>query len=161
MKKAFLPAAFFAAGTLLIASSFAQDLPSCKSRTVTYSSFDDRFSAKMAIQAGPVNALVTGEKQFTPQGSRWMIVAKPDFMKPGSWTTVVWVRDSGGGVPQMLTFTDHGNGGINIRWLNEKLLFGSVWWGRIVSTDFVYDVEEKRFIYREMANYGDLVQPCK
>jgi len=61
----------------------------------------------------------------------------------------------------MLTFVDHGNGGVSIQWLNEKLPYGSVGWGRIVSTDFVFDVERKGFIYREMANYGELVQPCQ
>jgi hypothetical protein len=49
---------------------------------------------------------------------------------------------------------------VEIHWLNEKLLYGSVWWGRTVSTDFVFDAEKRAFIYREMANYGELVQPC-
>lgn len=90
-----------------------------------------------------------------------MIVGKPDLMKPGPWTTVVWLHKSGGGVPQTLSFVDHGSGGVSVQWLNERLLYGSVWWGRIVSTDFIYDVEKKKFLYHEMANYGELVQPCK
>jgi hypothetical protein len=44
--------------------------------------------------------------------------------------------------------------------LNEKLIYGSVWWGRIVATDFIFDVQGNKFIYREMASYGELIQPC-
>jgi hypothetical protein len=50
-----------------------------------------------------------------------------------------------------LTFVDESNGGVKVEWLNEKLLFGQVWWGRIYSTDFILDVEQGKFIYREMA----------
>ena len=160
MRKSSLSAAFFAARLLCMGSSFAQELPSCSSRNVTYGAFDDHFSEKMSIQPGPVTGSIAG-KEIHAAGNAVDSCQNARFMRPGPWTTAVWVGDSMRGVPQMLTFADHGSGGVNICWLNEKLLYGSVWWGRIVSTDFVYDVEDKRFIYREMADYGDLVQPCK
>ena len=141
--------------------SFAQDLPSCGDRSVTYSPFDEHFAANVAARAGPINALNVGEKQFSPQKTIWMTVNRPDYTKPGPWNTQVFIRTAKGGTPELLTFIDHGSGGVELQWLNEKLLYGSVWWGRIVSTDFIFDVEKKNFIYKEMANYGELVQPCQ
>ena len=37
----------------------------------------------------------------------------------------------------------------DVRWVNEKLLFMRAWWGRIMATDFVYDVEKEKMIYTE------------
>ncbi|HEY6265129.1 MAG TPA: hypothetical protein VIW93_10015 [Candidatus Acidoferrum sp.] len=60
-----------------------------------------------------------------------------------------------------LTFQNHASGGTSIQWLNEKLLFGRVWWGRIYSTAFIVDVEKEQFIYKQMAEYGEMIQPCR
>jgi hypothetical protein len=147
---------------LLIATvSFAQELPSCDSATVQYGPFDEQFAAKMTVQPGPAprSAVIMGDKQFTRQHTRWMIARNPDYMKAGPWTTVVWIGSKDKLL--MLTFRDHGNGGVSVQWLNEKLIYGSVGWGRIVSTDFIFNVEKQAFIYREMANYGEFVQPCQ
>ncbi len=59
-----------------------------------------------------------------------------------------------------LRVVDHASGGVQVQWLNEKLLFVEVWWGRIASTDLILDVSTKTFLYREMAEYGEMVQPC-
>jgi len=37
----------------------------------------------------------------------------------------------------------------DVRWVNEKLLFIRAWWGRIMGTDLVYDVEKEKMIYTE------------
>lgn len=42
------------------------------------------------------------------------------------------------------------------RWVNEKLLGMRVWWGRILGTDAVVDVESGDFVYREMVHDGVL-----
>jgi len=158
-------ASFLRANMIMVAvvmvTSLAQQLPSCGDERVEYSPFDNNFSDKMKSQPGPATVLIMGDKQFSPKRTRWMSIRKPDYMRAGPWTTAVWIRNSDRGVPEMLTFVDHGSGGVDIRWLNEKLLYGSVWWGRIVSTDFIFDFERREFIYREMTNYGQLIQPCR
>ncbi len=35
------------------------------------------------------------------------------------------------------------------KWINEKLIFITVWWGRIAATDIIYDVEKEKVIYLE------------
>jgi hypothetical protein len=141
--------------------SAAQERPSCNQLSVTYSRFDEHFASRIEVQPGPINVLNMGAKQFSPQNTAWMTVAQPDSTKPGPWDTQVFIHRAGSGTPILITFKDHGSGGVKLQWLNEKLLYGSVWWGRIVSTDFIFDVEAKTFIYQEMANYGELIQPCQ
>ena len=146
---------------MIVCGFLAQELPSCRNENVTYSSFDEHYAPNIAVQPGPMDVLAKGEKQFSPQKTRWMTVTQPDYTKPGPWSTRVSIRKANKDMPEILTFRDHASGGVQIRWLNEKLLYGSVWWGRIVSTDFVFDAEKKTFIYREMANYGEVVRRCQ
>jgi hypothetical protein len=40
-------------------------------------------------------------------------------------------------------FRDHGNT-FSANWINEKLLFVQVWWGRIASSDIILDVNHGR-----------------
>ena len=39
-------------------------------------------------------------------------------------------------------------------WINEKLIFIRVYWGRILGTDMIFDTEKNEFTYREMVYDG-------
>jgi hypothetical protein len=89
------------------------------------------------------------------------VVASPDFMKNGPWNTDIYVLGNRANPLKLkVTFLDHGNEGVRVKWLNEKLLFFQVWWGRIVSTDLILDVDTSKWIYSQNANYGNIVMPC-
>lgn len=147
-----------------LSAQITKDLRSCDPQNVTYSAFDASFADKIVVRK-PRNSDLqapTGEKKFSPQRTRWLIIKEPDFMKPGPWATTVSISRLGSDSPTLeLSLIDHASGGTQAEWLNEKLLFVRVWWGRIVSTDLILNVEEMTFPYREMANYGDLIQPCE
>ncbi len=40
----------------------------------------------------------------------------------------------------------------DLKWVNEKLMFVRIWWGRIAGTDLIYDVEQEKIIYAESVN---------
>jgi hypothetical protein len=40
-------------------------------------------------------------------------------------------------------------------WINEKLLFARVAWGRVLFTDLIFDVEREAWVYEEAARFGD------
>jgi hypothetical protein len=42
----------------------------------------------------------------------------------------------------------------DIKWINEKLLFIRIWWGRIAVDDVIFDVEKEAVIYTEPAVDG-------
>jgi hypothetical protein len=91
----------------------------------------------------------------------WRARADPDTTKTGPWTTNVYFRSDGNSEILKLSVFDNASGGVQVDWLSEKLIFDRIWWGRIYSTDFVLDVQKQQFVYREMAEYGDVIQPCE
>jgi hypothetical protein len=44
----------------------------------------------------------------------------------------------------------------DVKWVNEKLLFLRPWWGRILGTDLIYDVETEKIVYDETVTDGYL-----
>ena len=47
------------------------------------------------------------------------------------------------------------NFSITARWINERLVYLEVWWGRILGSSYLLDVENERVIYREMFYDGN------
>jgi hypothetical protein len=43
---------------------------------------------------------------------------------------------------------------VRVHWINEKLIFIRVWWGRIVGTDIIFDVEKQVYLSLEMVVDG-------
>ena len=85
---------------------------------------------------------------------------EPDYTKNGPWSSTIYVqRVSDGKVMVRAEFIDHGNT-FTANWINEKLLFIQVWWGRIASSDLILDVDQRRFIYNELANYAEMNESC-
>ena len=140
-----------------------QELPKCGAARVEYTPFDDSYSGRIQVSTPTHSGTQpsTGEKVFSNQRTRWLTVASPDMMKPGPWNTSVYVGEVESIHDVELRFVDEGSGGVSVNWLNEKLIFGEVWWGRIEATDFIFDVEQRKFVYREMAQFGELIQPCR
>jgi hypothetical protein len=136
----------------------------CKNAQVEYAPFDTKFTNKIVVQSVAKSFTEPDKKKRTssPQDTAWFVQVSPDFTKPIPWTTEFIIGGNAlKGGPFKVQFADHGSGGVSARWLNEKLLFIQVWWGRIGSTDMILDVSNRTFIYREMANYIELIQPCK
>jgi hypothetical protein len=108
-------------------------------------------------QSGELAALPKTTSEF---GSRWLVEERPDTMRPGPWTTRIYVFDATDTRHCVrIQLTDHAGYDVQRSWLNEKMLFVRVSWGRIVSTDFVLDAETLKFAYAEDANYFRLVYP--
>jgi len=94
-------------------------------------------------RAGPVEVK---NKIYSPNGGYWMSYqhAQPDFMV---------MADAEKEALNKITFIDVHGVKAPI-WINEKLIYMRVWWGRISATDFIFDVEEEKFIYSESLESG-------
>lgn len=55
---------------------------------------------------------------------------------------------------------DHELDSVEAQWINDELILLRAWWGRIVSTDLIFALDNGRFLYAKEANYGLLTQPC-
>jgi hypothetical protein len=135
----------------------------CGDAKIRYSPFDATYSNRILLKsmAGSGDPQQTAAKKYSPQHTMWQAKVDADTMKAGPWTTSVYFGSDGSSEVLKLSLVDHASGGVQVDWLSEKLVFGRVWWGRISSTDFVLDLQKHQFIYREMAEYGDLIQPCE
>ncbi len=103
----------------------------------------------------------SAEKRFSPHQTRWVTSNRPDTMRPGPWTTVLFVEGNKANPGYLkLEFRNHASYGVDAKWLNEKLLFLQVWWGRVGSTDLILDVETSQVLYCESASYLKLILPC-
>ncbi|HEX5221906.1 MAG TPA: hypothetical protein VFZ59_20245 [Verrucomicrobiae bacterium] len=89
-------------------------------------------------------------KDAAIRGVRWLAEEKPDTMRNGPWNTRLYIFTTGETNQCVrLELIDHGNGGVNHRWLNDKMLFVTVWFGRVAWTDFILNTETLRFAYIE------------
>ncbi len=115
-------------------SGVAQTLPKCSDNKVQYAPFDANYAKRITLE-GTANTQVTAredEKHYSPQRTGWQVSIEPNYTKNGPWITVVYIDFSDGSDPLKLSFIDHASGGVQVEWLNEKLLFGRVWWGRTI-----------------------------
>jgi hypothetical protein len=102
------------------------------------------------------------EEMRSPFRTARALVSPPDFKQNGPWTTVVAIRGNQvRDLELLITIRDHGSGGVKLRWLNEKLLWFKVWWGRVIATEIVLDVETGEFIYFEEADYVRIALDCE
>jgi hypothetical protein len=43
-----------------------------------------------------------------------------------------------------------------VEWINEKLLYVRLWWGRVLGVDFIFDVEKEQVICKDNINDGGI-----
>jgi hypothetical protein len=146
-----------------------EPLMSCADQSVSYSDPDgvplkDRVIVTK-LSGRPKAVLNEMDKAFkasSPQGvAAFNRVHVADTMKKGPWSNTVQVFTVSGPLyAWQIDLKDiHDNAGLE--WLNEDLIFIRVWWGRMVSTDLIFQLSTGTFIYAQEANYGALIQPCK
>jgi hypothetical protein len=146
---------------LEISSSSTQRLLKCDDARVVYTPFDKTYSKRIIFKSvtdtedPPQNA----RKEYSPERNMWMAAVEPDTSKPGPWNTSIYFGSNSNEEVWKLTFVDQQGAGV--KWLSEKLVFGQDWWGRIYATEFVLDIQQHKFIYMEMANYGATTEPCE
>jgi hypothetical protein len=101
-------------------------------------------------------------EKSSEQGTvRLVFLEQPDFTKNGPWSTKVLILgNEARPIGITIEIREHGNSPVRCEWLNEKLLFVRVWWGRVVSTDLILDIETLKPIYLEEADYYRLILPC-
>lgn len=98
----------------------------------------------------------------SPQGTAaFNRVVTIDTTKPGPRSNVIEVFTTKGSPVAWQIEAGDLRDNLRLKWLNDDLLFVQAWWGRIVSTDLIFELGSGRFIYAKEANYGMLIQPCE
>jgi hypothetical protein len=137
------------------------DVLKCEDAKVLFSPFDEAYSKRIILKdlSNSENPPSNAQREYSPERDMWKVIIEPDTSKPGPWNTVIYFGSDANETVWKLTLVDVR--ATSVQWLNEKLVFGKVWWGRIYATDFILDVQQRKFLYREMANYVAKGEPCQ
>ena len=105
---------------------------------------------RVALTQAELSALAVLPRDVAIRDVRWLVVEKPDTLRNGPWITRLSIFDTGDTNHCVrVELMDHSSGGVDHRWLNGKMLWVTVWFGRIAWTDFILDTETLRFAYME------------
>src|SRR5262249_9049788 len=108
-------------------------------------------------------SLLHGAKEVTSphQTARLLIHEEPEESGGDLGTTIYFLTRSPTPKAVKATFRHHGRD-VRSRWINEKLAFVELWWGRVRSTELIVDVEKGGSIYMQDADYfGMTLPPCE
>ncbi len=109
---------------------------------------------RISLTGEQVAELASLPKDKTEFNSRWLVEEKPDTMRAGPWDTRLYIFDSADTNRCVrVELLDQAGYEIRHAWLNEKMLFIGVPWGRMAWTDSVLDTETLRFVYIEDGVY--------
>ena len=121
-----------------------------------HSAFDEEFSKGIVVSRVKAKYNDQLKKELSPNKAYWYNVQKTDYTKPGPYSTNILIYNERGGYLLNLQLLDHSQYEPNIKWVNEKLIYIDVWWGRILGSSIIFDVEKEQIIYKEMMHDGVL-----
>lgn len=124
-----------------------------KDARVFHTPFDDTWSDRIMVRRTPL-AQVANEKVFSPNKAYWYSVTEPDTMKPGPYKLQIDIYNERDYLVRLDMLNIYGNFKPHVKWINEKLLYVQVWWGRVKGMDLIFDVENEQVIHKENINYG-------
>ncbi len=94
-------------------------------------------------------------KNYSRNDAYWFVVNLPDTMKPCPWLAQLIVFNERDYFIKIELKDYHATYTPTTKWINEKLLYVQLWWGRVLGTYFIFDVEKEEIIIKEMVWDGN------
>lgn len=120
-----------------------------------YRPFDDEFERRMDVTIVPSIPSASPEAVLAMHGEGWIDIKHPDFSKGGPWITSINISSTFGA--RRISLIDHAAYNSTAWWVTDKLVGIRVWWGRLVGTVAVYDIENNSWPHREMFSPKELL----
>jgi len=134
----------------------AQPDPSCwKEPRLFHQPFDNAIADRISITKSEFPAAFL-TPVHSPNKAYYFMTVRPDFTREGPWSTAVYIYVEKDQLTR-IDLLDHSSLAPGIEWLNEKLLSIRVWWGRIMGTDLIIDVETGTIVSKEMVVDGRIL----
>jgi hypothetical protein len=126
----------------------------CDQAITGYMPFDNAYEGRMIVQAAEGKFVTERSKlQFSPRHYVWAYVTTPNILGGPPFTSSIYVGNPHAPARTKISFLNIDDIGVHVKWLNEKLLWGTVRWTSTLETDFIFDVDKQAFLYREMTKY--------
>ena len=111
--------------------------------------YDDRLRLSKVERAG-----AEGRQWTSSPNEAYRFSVESAFSEANSqWASILWL-DTEQELWLRFDILDHGSSYPEVRWINEKLLYVSVWWGRALGTYWILDVESGTRVHSEMIHFG-------
>lgn len=117
--------------------------------------FQDNFTKRITLSKCGFPAILMTPVYSKNQGYYFM-TRNPDFSKKGPWSTVIYIYTEKEKLTRV-TLAGHAAYPAQINWINEKMIFIRVWWGRLIGTDLIFDVESDSMVSKEMVEDGSVL----
>lgn len=122
--------------------------PDCWQESRIYQTSDDEYDWPSRTKIEQIVATRPAAVTLSPNGAYYFSLSKD---QPGQPLLVFAEKD------HLVRISFKEPLAVNdVKWINEKLLYMRVWWGRIAATDLVFDVEQERMALAESTHEGYL-----
>ena len=136
--------------------SFHTEPSRWKEPRIYQSSPDARNKNRISIKKSDWPPVLT-EPVHSPNKAYFFIVLWPDKNKPLPWDLKIFIGNEREKLIE-IDFPDYdARYDPKIQWMNEKLIYIRIWWGRILGTDLIFDVEKEAIIYQEDIHDGQTI----
>lgn len=146
--------ALFLSAAAAGAEAQSSDYPTVEKWTeprIFHEPFRPEFESRVAIHSRRVfpETLPDGERVRSPNGGYWYLLVTADFSNAAPWSSQIYVYNDRVDLLQV-ELRNHGNASPQAHWINEKLMYISVWWSRVLGSYMILDVERGVFVAKEM-----------
>lgn len=117
--------------------------------------FDQGYESRISISRVAL-ADANAPKEISPNKAYWFSAHCPNTIKSGPYDFTADIYNERDYLVRMCVSGVYGNYRAKISWINEKLLHGRVWWGRVKGVDFIFDVESESVIHKEDVYWGGI-----
>ena len=125
-----------------------------------HSEFDYNYESRINIsQVKPEKKVLEKnekERNYSPNKAYWFVIYPPDTMRSGPWSTQIMVFNEREYIIKIELLDHAAHYVTKIKWINEKLLYIELLWGRVLGTYFIFDAEKEKVIIREMVHDGGI-----
>jgi len=122
-----------------------------KKPRIYHTPFDRQFSKQIHIGKNLVSLSKTWTKTWSKNKAYWFAVSDRDTERMRQDTTIS-IFNERDHLPQV-RLLNHAHSP-KVKWINEKLVYVEVWWGRVLGTTLIYDAERERIVHKEMFRDG-------
>lgn len=134
----------------------AQQLGAQQEPVYVYRAFDSDFEKRFHIDLLKDVVEPSAGAVASSFDEGWFAINHPDFSSVGPWITKIHVVSPHGN--HVLSLIDHASYETSAWWVTDKLVAVRVWWGRLVGSIAIFDIENMSWPYREMFSPTSLIK---
>jgi len=116
--------------------------------------FDPRYERSLSMTHQPIESDRPPTKVFSPNKAYWFAFDGPLPAALAPKRSILIFNERPYLIRLAATKDDPDYVIKRIEWVNEKLVYIEVWWGAVLGSCFIFDVEKELMVYREMVNDG-------